>query len=255
MLQERAVLSLIDEEAGLLSAKPIDMEAKPVLRGQVLVGGAAQDKLVLLAKVGLEGQGGLALVIDMLQAVAHHFLQRLGNGHAADVHTDAVGLHDGCLAIAVDDQSGEVVALAVYEAVGRVDALAEMFATEGSLLRAIDADGLAHLPGRGEAALPEVVVDGHIVEREDADGNGSHLDVAHAEETAVEAYHAHHVALFEPVVHAGNGTTKHPRMETAQRLLLAFLQIYRLIHADLLRLFLQVHNRPSAEARSTSHRG
>ena len=72
--------------------------------------------------------------------------------HTADMHADAMGLHDSGLAIDVDDKPRQEVAFTVDQTVGVV-------------LRIVgNTDGLAHPKGRGQARLPKVGIDGHIVE-------------------------------------------------------------------------------------------
>ena len=70
--------------------------------------------------VGLERKRGVALIIEVGHSVAHNFFQCFANVMAQHVHAYTMGLHDGCRAIAVDDQSGQVVALTVYKTVGVV---------------------------------------------------------------------------------------------------------------------------------------
>ena len=53
-----AVLSLVDEESGLLSLEPVDVELHAVLYGYV-VGVASEEEAVFLLEVGFVGQGCL----------------------------------------------------------------------------------------------------------------------------------------------------------------------------------------------------
>ena len=121
------------------------MEFQAVLQGCVVIG-TTDDKTVLLTEFGLEGQRGLTLVEHMLNTVAHHLHQGIGNLLAANVNTHAMGLHDGRLAITVDDQSGEVVTLTVYKSVGVILGIVG------------NSDGNAHLECRCQAALPELFI-------------------------------------------------------------------------------------------------
>ena len=54
----------------------------------------------------------------MLDALTHNADQLSSYLLAAQVHTNAVSLHDSCLAIDVDDESRQQVALAVNQSVG-----------------------------------------------------------------------------------------------------------------------------------------
>ena len=94
MLEQGAVLALVDEESGLLAAKPIDVELQAVLHGDVVVG-VAENEAVLLFKVGFVGKGRLALVVDLLDAAAHDVGERLADVHAVEVHAYAMCLHHG----------------------------------------------------------------------------------------------------------------------------------------------------------------
>ena len=67
-----------------------------------------------------KGQCGLAFIVDILDARAHHLGQLLGNLHTTQVHADAVGLHDGSLAIDINDESRQQVALTMHQTVGVV---------------------------------------------------------------------------------------------------------------------------------------
>ena len=67
--------------------------------------------------------------------MAHDLDQLGGNGLAAKMHADAVGLHDGGMTIDIDDKSWQQVALAMNKAISVV-------------IRIVgNADGLAHLIG------------------------------------------------------------------------------------------------------------
>ena len=116
LLQQQAVFALVDEEARLLATQPVDIELQSVLQSHVVVA-AAIEETILKFHIG---QRGLAFVVDMLQPLSHHLHQLDGYLLATQVHTNAVGLHHGRLSVHVDDESGQVVALAVNQAVGVV---------------------------------------------------------------------------------------------------------------------------------------
>ena len=151
MLKQRTVLTLIDEETGLLTTQPVDMELQSILHSHI-IGITAQDKAILLAQVGLIRQGGLTLIIDILQLIAHHLFQSLGNLHAANVHAHTVSLHHGSRTIAVDNQSGQVISLAMHQSIGVVIRIA------------CDIHCQAHSVSRLQAGAPELIIDGNIAE-------------------------------------------------------------------------------------------
>ncbi len=151
LFEQRAVVPLVNEEARLLSTKPIDVELQSVLHRNVVLA-AANDETVLLSEVSLEWQRGLALVIHVLHPLAHHAEQLLGYALTLHVYAHTMSLHDSRLAINVDNQSRHVVALAMHEAVGVVHRVVD------------DADGAAHVESRLQLALPEGVVDFLVVE-------------------------------------------------------------------------------------------
>ena len=186
---------MVDEEARLLSAQPIDIEQQPVLHRGIVVR-AAIDEVAQRAVVGKSGfigahlarQRGLALIIDVGDTALHHLHQLAGDGIATNVHTDAVGLHNGRLTIDIDDQSRQQVALAVHQTVGIV-------------LRIVcKADGQSHLQGGGQPTAPERLVDGFVVKGEHPHGDGAHLIVSDSDEIAVTVDDTHHFALSDSLV-------------------------------------------------------
>ena len=116
MLEQRTVVALIDEETGLLSLQPIDMELKSVFESYIVIA-AANDESVLLTKVGLEGKGGLTLVIHILHPLAHHLDELLGNALALEMYAYAMCLHHGSGSIYVDDETRNIVTLAMHESI------------------------------------------------------------------------------------------------------------------------------------------
>ncbi len=130
-LEQRTVFALIYKESRLLTTQPVNMKFQAILHGRVILRMAVEEP-VFLTEVGFEGQRRLALVIDILYATAHHLKQGLTNFIAADVHTHAMCLNDGRFAIAVDNETRQVIALTVNEAVGVVEGIVG------------NTDGLAH---------------------------------------------------------------------------------------------------------------
>ena len=211
-LQEAAVVPLVHEEARLLAAQPVDVESQTVLHGHV-IRTSAQQEAVLLTESGLERQRGLALVEDVLQALAHDVLQGLGHLLAHHVHAYAMSLHDGRGAIDIDDQPRQVVALAVDQ-------------SEGVVLRIVCHP---HAPTGVQrhlyAAAPESVVDGFLNEREHAHGDAADLPMSYGDEFALGGEHTHEVSLGRLLFEVVNGPGEDPGMEAAQGFVLAALEI------------------------------
>ena len=217
MLKERTIVALVNEEPGLLSLKPIDVELESVFERDIVLA-AADDESVLLFETSLEGQCCLAFVIDVLDPVAHHNDELRGYTVTFNMYAHAMRLHYGSLAIDIDDKSRHVVALAVYEAVCVV-------------VRVIhDADGATHVEGRLEFAVPEVVVDLFIVEREHSHGYRPNLKMSDGYKFASGSHYSHNLSFINILRLMLYCPREHPRMESLQAFLLAFLQIYLLIH-------------------------
>ena len=216
-LKEQPVLTLVNEEASLLSLQPVYMEQQPVLLGGVLIA-TSIDEAVLLPQVSLEGKRGLTLIINVLYPALHNLDKGRTNLHAADVHAYAMGLHDGSFAIAVDDQSRQVVALAMHKAIGVV------------VVAVGNAEAAPYLQSRGKPRLPKLMVDGDVAERQYPDRYGAYLVMAYGQERAVRSQHPYDVALGYSFITTQYGTREYPRMEPPERLLLASFQIYVSVH-------------------------
>ena len=102
-LKQGTVLALVNEEPGLLTTEPVDIEAQTVLYGDIVIATAQEEAILGFHK----GEGGLALIIDILNATLHHLGQSLGNSMTRNVHTNAMGLHHGCLVVDINNQSWE----------------------------------------------------------------------------------------------------------------------------------------------------
>ena len=165
--------------------------------------------------------------------MTHDCHQLLGNLTTAVVHTDRVSLHDGRTVIDINNQTGQMVALAMYQAITVA-------------LRAIgQSDCLSHVQCRLQTAIPKAIINGNVLESQHANRDGTLLIVPHGNELTAGSHHPYHVAFLQPIVHVLDGTREHPRMKPAETFLLTSLELNLLVH-DL--LFLSVHNRPSASA-------
>ena len=188
------------------------MEFESVLHSHVAAHRAV-DESVLVLNVGLEGQSGLALIVDIGYCATCHLDERLAYLIAKDVHSYRVGLHHGCIAIAVDDESRQVVALAMHQSERVV------------VGTAYESDGLAHLPCRSQARGPELSVNLNVAEREHTHGDATYLEHSDSNEIARGCDDTHKFAFLHAFVHIGYGSGEYPRMKALQTLFLAFLQI------------------------------
>ena len=220
-LKQTAVLTLVNEETCLLSLEPVNVKAQPVLHGNIGMA-LAQQEAVTAIDGSLDGQCGLALIVDRVQALAHHQLQ--GNGYllTADVHAHAVCLHDSSLAIHIYHQSGQQVALAMHQSVG----IARL--TVGQ------SDGLAHPKSLAQAFLPEGIVDRFLLKGEHPHGNASHLPVSLAEEIMLAVKHSHHIAFLGVALQIHHRAREYPGVKSLEALFLASSQYYVLTHPSFL---------------------
>ena len=209
-LEQVAVLALVDEEAGLLSFQPVDVEVQAVLHSHVAAHRAVNEA-VLVLYVCLKRERCLALVVDVLYLAFGSSHKSLAYLMANEVHTNAVCLHDCGVAIAVDDETGEVVALAVHKAERIV------------VLSADESDSLTHLPSRLQAREPELAVYLDIAERQHAHCDRTDLIHADSDEVALRGEYAHDFAFFYAVFDLGYGSREYPGVKALEAFLLTFL--------------------------------
>ena len=142
------------------------------------------DESVFLFEFSLIGQRGLALVIDILHPVAHHLNQCLGQLMTGIMHAHAMSLHHGRLAIDIDDQSGQMVALAMHQPVSVVAGIVG------------NADGLPHGECRLETGMPEGIIDGDITEREYTHRDRPHLEMSDGNKRSAMSVNLDGFSLF-----------------------------------------------------------
>ena len=116
-LKQRTVITLVYKESRLLSTKPVYIELQAVLKGHIIIR-TAINKAVL--HIFHKRQRGLALVVHVVYTLTHYFYKLLGYLLATQVHTDAVCLHNRRAVVNIDNQSGQIVALAVNESISIV---------------------------------------------------------------------------------------------------------------------------------------
>ena len=142
LFEKGAILTLVDEEARLLTSQIVNTELEAILQSNGIVSATIEEG-VLLTEVGLERKGCLTLVIDILDARTHNLNQLLDYDILTHVHADRVSLHDSSIAIAVYNKAREIVALAMNQTIGVVGRIVGY------------TDILTHLESDGEATVPE----------------------------------------------------------------------------------------------------
>ncbi len=195
-LEQGAVLTLVNEETGLLTAEPVDVELQAVLEGDVSV--IRPDKILVLGvEVGLVREGRLRLVVDIADTRLGQRCQGLRNLAAHEVHARRMGLDHGRVAIDVDDQTRKEIALAVNEA-ERVVVLAD------------EAEGLSDseslLKAFGEETLGELV----DTELEDTDNDAANLIMAHTQYVPLRGDDLNQVTLLDTFGNRSHGAREHP---------------------------------------------
>ena len=169
------------------------MELQSVLHCHIVVA-SANDESVFLSEFSLVGQCCLALVVNVLYEAACNLHETAGNSHALLMYAHTMRLHHGSVAIDVYHKSRNVVALSMNQSVCVV-------------LRIIHyADGPSHVVCRQQTALPELVVDIHVAEREHTHCYGTYLVVSHSNEIASGSDNPHHLAFLYVSLGPLNGT-------------------------------------------------
>ena len=196
MLEKRAVVALVDEEACFLTIEPVGMKLESVFEGDGF-GFVANEVAIDWFDWGFEWHGAFGFVVDILHG-RDDFDEEFGNDILSVVHAYGVGLNDGCVAIDVDDKAWEIVALAMHEAVGV--GVVGLGKTERD----------AHVVGCLEAFVPEGAVDRAVGEREYAHHDATYLVVANGKELLVGTDDAHEVAFFGFACYFGDCTRENP---------------------------------------------
>ena len=169
----------------------------------------------------------------------HHINQRTGYLLATQVHTDGMGLHDSRLTINIDNQSRQVVTLAMYQTIRVVIGIVG------------NTNGLTHFQSRRKAGMPEFIVNPNVRERQHTHGNRAFLIVTHSDEIARISQYTHHITLIDTLVNLKDGTREYPRMKSPETLFLTPFKPNFFVHRLSL---LSVRNRLSAPVASTLRR-
>ena len=116
LFHKRTVITLVHKEACLLSLQPIDMKFESVFPCNIVIAFSPQEA-ILLSELGFERKCCFALVIDGFKVITHNFLEGICQIVTADMHSDAMGLHDGCRTIDIHNQSRQVITFAMYKTI------------------------------------------------------------------------------------------------------------------------------------------
>ena len=168
------------------------MELQPILHRHVIRVTTHQET-VLLTQLSLEGEGGLRLVEDVLERIAHYGFQRLGNRFPVGVHTHRVRLHHGSVAIDVNNQSWQIVPLAMHKAIGVV-----------VLTRHTDA--ISHVLCNGKFPLVETLVNLFILKRQHPYHDAAYLVMSSRDVFVFARVHRHCLSLYGLLAHVVDGS-------------------------------------------------
>ena len=164
-LQQGTVLALVEKEAGLLSAQPVDIESEAVFHCQRFTF-IAQQIAVDRIETCLERQGGVAFVV--YSAYARELCESLRYGGALHVHPHRVGLHHSRGAIEIHYEPGQEITFTVHQ-------------THAIIVGSKQAESLAHVIGLLKAFREELRMECRCTEVQHAHRYGAHLPVPHAE--------------------------------------------------------------------------
>ena len=192
------------------------MEQQSVLHRCIIVG-ATDNEPVLLSEFRFIGQCRLTFIEHIPDRSLHYLHQHLGNHLSADMYAHRMRLHHSRIAVAVNHQSGHIVPLSMHQSVGIIQGIP------------CNADAETHLIGCFETGIPERLVDLHIAERQDSDGNGAYLVMTNGKESVVCPYHPYRFSFGNTAVGMMNSTRKHPGMEALKTLLLAPFEVNSLV--------------------------
>ena len=132
-----------------------------------------------------------------------------------------MGLHDGCVTIAINNQSRKVVPLAMHKAISVV-------------LRTVsDSYSNAHLQGRLKGSTPKGNVDTLIVKTQYPYSDRAYLVMANGDKLSVGSDNSYNFAFFYSLICMVDGSRKYPRVKTLETFLLASLKIYVFVHKSI----------------------
>ena len=186
------------------------METESVLHSHITASRAIYESIVMI-DVCLKRQCGFALIVYARDGSTADLHQSLANVVLHQVHAHAMRLHNGCVAIAVDDKTGKIVAFAMHKTEHIV------------VLTSNKTYGGTHIPCRLKTGYPEVSVNLNIAEREHSHGNAANLIHTHGDEVTRRGHHSYNLALLYTIVDVSNCSGEDPRMEALKAFLLTFL--------------------------------
>lgn len=137
--------------------------------------------------------------------------KRLRDDVARKVHSRRMRLHHSCGTIDIDDQSRQEVALSMHK-------------TESVVVFAHQTDSLTQIVGALQTLNKEILTYHALRKVEHTHCDAANLKMTNSDKVACRCVDTDKIALLNIVVHLGNRSGEHPRMETLQRFLLAFFQ-------------------------------
>ena len=169
------------------------MEFQPIFTGYVITASSFQES-IFRKKIGFKRESGFRFIIDVFYFAFHNFRQSFGDGHAINVHTGRMCLHDSCFSIYINDQAGQIVTFTMYQTISVIGRI-------GS-----DTDTTTHVISYLQFAFPKIVIDRFLFEGEYTYGNATYLEVSFGNEFFLGGIYFHNFTLFRLTVETGDGT-------------------------------------------------
>ena len=206
---QRAVVALVDVEAGLVAATHIDAVAHPMLVHRHLLGrlGAARHAVRCRQSLALPGRA-VGAVVDV--GAAGGGRQRIQQRLAPRLHAGGLELHHELARVAVGHQPGQLVGLAEHQP-QRIAVRCQMRAPRHRSLH----------PRRQPAGVDRLALDKAPAARPK---RGVRRERGPREPGAVARPHRHRGAAAGRALHARHRGVVHPRVAARQRALLAGLE-------------------------------
>ena len=207
------VFALIYKETCLLTLQPVYVKLQSVLHRYVLRASAFDESVLTSQQIGFERQCSFRFIIDILHYVAHHFRKSLSYLHTEHMHTCRMRLHYCRMIIHVDDKSGKIITLAMHQTICIVFRISYQSQRYTQVF--------CHL----QLLSPEVTVDFLLRKRKYTHSYTSNLIMSARNEFFFRCKHIYYFTFFGFTLYTGDGSRKHPRMETLKRLFFSGFQI------------------------------
>ncbi len=191
-LQKRAVVPLVNEETGLLTAKPVNVELQSVLESDVSVV-CADEIFILRIEVRLIWERRLRFVEYVSDPGVGKGDEGIGDLPADEVHTRRMSLDNGGVAVNIHNETGKEITLTVNE-------------TERVVIFTYQSESLSQAVGFGEPLREEVSRKMVCTEFKDADRDTADLIMAGSESFAFRGNDRHEIPLFDSIGHGSHGS-------------------------------------------------